>query len=625
MNATNVCFTPDTAPLPKFYDWVEPEGEQAAAAAARGSESAGGATPGWAPWKTVLVVLLPVIGVLLMLLVGGRYYGKRRRAAEREKANEQLNQRLWSEQQQLQNAGVGGGGYPGAPATAAAAVATLDLVKPRAGLAGLADQDSKDAAVTGADPGKYANSNRRSSTIPACVGGGAGVGGGGIDPMTSSSSSSTPVGVQLAERGEPVPIPPAGLALGQSPRPSFVGLGMDSTGSETMGVAGQGYASGMMTPGSSRQARAAAAAVGGISGAGSPGWHRLTGAISNLRAEMQMRRLEAAFTAATTANRLQGRGAGGITMGGAEVVVPVVRNVRRLSMEGTQEQQERERELQERAGSRALSNTSSKGSGEMGASGNSGAGGGSLSRPSPADSIYRRGVSDAICSGASGGGSAISMSGATAGSEIRDRRQVPRHMSRQQLQLHQVIGRGTFGLVYRATWRGIPAAVKVMQLSDSIWGVGGRHGRMREQMAVMEAALSSTVSHPNIVQVYTYMIRPVTRIEEVVSGAAVTATAERGEGVGEGDSRSSSSSRLEGEETDEAEEASEMDVVAYELLLVMEFCELVGRGCVWGWGRGRGGGARARGRRGKAKVARTRSGYGKTFRGGVGGGGGGGG
>jgi hypothetical protein len=103
-------------------------------------------------------------------------------------------------------------------------------------------------------------------------------------------------------------------------------------------------------------------------------------------------------------------------------------------------------------------------------------------------------------------------------------------------------------------------------------------------MAVMEAALSSTVSHPNIVQVYTYMIRPVTRIEEVVAGAAGTATAVAAVGGGGGgDSRSSSSSRGDDDVgTDEAEEASEMDVVAYELLLVMEYCELVSdeRGCL---------------------------------------------
>lgn len=78
----------------------------------------------------------------------------------------------------------------------------------------------------------------------------------------------------------------------------------------------------------------------------------------------------------------------------------------------------------------------------------------------------------------------------------------------QQLQLHEVIGSGTFGVVYHATWQGIPAAVKVMQLPVAIAaGCDGASVGLevvcsrREQMAVMETALGSSLSHPNIVQV----------------------------------------------------------------------------------------------------------------------------
>jgi serine/threonine protein kinase len=113
----------------------------------------------------------------------------------------------------------------------------------------------------------------------------------------------------------------------------------------------------------------------------------------------------------------------------------------------------------------------------------------------------------------------------------------PRSTQQQQqhLQLHEVIGSGTFGVVYRATWRGIPAAVKVVQLPGGLTafdatamqrtgspagppataagvrfeGLGGARERLaaerrssrREQMAVMETALGSSLSHPNIVQV----------------------------------------------------------------------------------------------------------------------------
>jgi hypothetical protein len=46
----------------------------------------------------------------------------------------------------------------------------------------------------------------------------------------------------------------------------------------------------------------------------------------------------------------------------------------------------------------------------------------------------------------------------------------------QQLQLHDVIGSGSFGVVYRATWRGVPAAVKVLQLPAAAGGSLGLAG-----------------------------------------------------------------------------------------------------------------------------------------------------
>ena len=50
--------------------------------------------------------------------------------------------------------------------------------------------------------------------------------------------------------------------------------------------------------------------------------------------------------------------------------------------------------------------------------------------------------------------------------------------------------------VYKGLWRGTVVAVKSMMLPANLSGA-----EKREKMAIMEAAISSALSHPNIVQV----------------------------------------------------------------------------------------------------------------------------
>ena len=50
--------------------------------------------------------------------------------------------------------------------------------------------------------------------------------------------------------------------------------------------------------------------------------------------------------------------------------------------------------------------------------------------------------------------------------------------------------------VFLGLWRGTSVAVKLMVLPQNMNGV-----ETRERMAIMEAAISSSLSHPNIVQV----------------------------------------------------------------------------------------------------------------------------
>ncbi len=70
--------------------------------------------------------------------------------------------------------------------------------------------------------------------------------------------------------------------------------------------------------------------------------------------------------------------------------------------------------------------------------------------------------------------------------------------------------------VYKGLWRGTVVAVKTMVLPSNMSGA-----EKREKMAVMEAAISSSLSHPNIVQTYTYAIRPVKESDASVSDGSL--------------------------------------------------------------------------------------------------------
>lgn len=62
-----------------------------------------------------------------------------------------------------------------------------------------------------------------------------------------------------------------------------------------------------------------------------------------------------------------------------------------------------------------------------------------------------------------------------------------------ELQLNEVAGKGGFGIVYRGMWKGSMAAVKVM------------YARQHERQIMkdaLEMAVLTTISHPNIIQVY---------------------------------------------------------------------------------------------------------------------------
>ncbi|KAG2437335.1 hypothetical protein HXX76_005992 [Chlamydomonas incerta] len=138
-----------------------------------------------------------------------------------------------------------------------------------------------------------------------------------------------------------------------------------------------------------------------------------------------------------------------------------------------------------------------------------------------------------------------------------------------ELELQAILGEGSYGRVYRALWRGTTVAVKVILLPAHMSG-RERH----ERMAVMEAAISSSLSHPNVVQTYTYTV------EEVQGAKARAASRHQNESLNHSTNPNSVpgmqllsiGTRDNFSGTGHAS-SNASDLVGYEIRLVQEFCD----------------------------------------------------
>ncbi|KXZ41829.1 hypothetical protein GPECTOR_269g694 [Gonium pectorale] len=78
-----------------------------------------------------------------------------------------------------------------------------------------------------------------------------------------------------------------------------------------------------------------------------------------------------------------------------------------------------------------------------------------------------------------------------------------------QLQVYGLLGSGSYGAVYRGSWRGLPVAVKTLVVSDAAGAAGnGSCGSAARHRAVLETAISMSMNHPNVVATYTYHLKP---------------------------------------------------------------------------------------------------------------------
>ncbi|GAX79342.1 hypothetical protein CEUSTIGMA_g6784.t1 [Chlamydomonas eustigma] len=134
-----------------------------------------------------------------------------------------------------------------------------------------------------------------------------------------------------------------------------------------------------------------------------------------------------------------------------------------------------------------------------------------------------------------------------------------------KLKLLDLLGEGAFARVYRGLWDGIQVAVKIMILPGDL-----SRSEKRERMAIMEAAISTSLSHPNIVQTYTYSFAAIEKKIRATerddnhrkSGQSVRRTG-----------RGSSRKKDQAEDVAQNQDSTSSSIDGFKVQLVLEFCD----------------------------------------------------
>eukprot|EP00191_Tetraselmis_sp_GSL018_P004485 CAMPEP_0177620302 /NCGR_PEP_ID=MMETSP0419_2-20121207/26809_1 /TAXON_ID=582737 /ORGANISM="Tetraselmis sp., Strain GSL018" /LENGTH=209 /DNA_ID=CAMNT_0019119803 /DNA_START=1 /DNA_END=628 /DNA_ORIENTATION=+ len=134
--------------------------------------------------------------------------------------------------------------------------------------------------------------------------------------------------------------------------------------------------------------------------------------------------------------------------------------------------------------------------------------------------------------------------------------------SDESVQIQSIIGLGSYGKVFKGLWKGVTVAYKVIQYPGSSISQQEKF----QHIAIMEIAISASMSHPNVVQTYSYDIKAIMpEVQAIEQQRTVDRPAEECNGVGE--------KTFPGIHTEGPCKAADPRPMLWEVQIIQEFCD----------------------------------------------------